>query len=117
MIGDDLKKKYLNQINELLDLSHKNFFEDIQEIIRKQYKHISDEDVEEVTKYVEGFVECCTGYGDILANEFKAPYLPKGDKYEREIREYIEKCKDKYPGIEERYIEGIFSTVCWLANR
>lgn len=114
---DVMKQRYLTQINELIDLCTGNFCEDIQEVIKEQCKNISDEDAEELKQYVEGFVKCCIDYGDILASEFKVPFLLRDDESERKIRKYIEKCKKEYPAIEEEYIERIFSTVCWLANR
>ena len=85
---DVMKQRYLTQINELIDLCTGNFCEDIQEVIKEQCKNISDKDAEELKQYVEGFVKCCIDYGDILASEFKVPFLLRDDESERKIRKY-----------------------------
>lgn len=112
-----MKQRYLEEINRVLDLSKRNFFHDIEEVIRGQFNDLSDEEIGELKQYIEEFVKCCTDYGDILANKFKVPFLLRDDKSKQEIEKYIAECRKKYPGIEERHITGIFSTVCWLTNR
>ncbi len=114
---DNLDRRCLEQINELLDSSQLNFFQDIPDIVRERFSDINGEDIEEFRNYVKEFVECCIEYGDILANQFKVPFLPRDDRSKREIGKYIVECQKKYPEIEEKHIRGIFSTVCWLANR
>ncbi len=100
-----------------MDLSQLNFFDDIEDVVRKQISDINDEDIEEIRQYIKEFVEYCIKYGDILADEYKVPFLPEGDKYKREVEKYIVECQKKYPEIERRHIICIFSAVCWLANR
>ena len=110
---DNLDRRCLEQINELLDSSQLNFFQDIPDIVRERFSDINGEDIEEFRNYVKEFVECCIEYGDILANQFKVPFLPRDD---RSKREYCRMPKEVSRNRGKTYKRN-FSTVCWLANR
>ena len=53
----------------------------------------------------------------IVAAKYKTPFLPKGEDAQKEISEYESECRKQYPEIDAEKIKGVFSTVCWLANR
>lgn len=112
-----MDKRFLEQINELLDSSERNFFSDISDIVRERFLDSNEKEIEEFKKYVDEFVECCTGYGSRIANDCKTPYMPRDDSGKRTIEKYIAECRKEYPEIEEKHIRDIFFTVCWLTNR
>ena len=66
-----MDKRFLEQINELLDSSERNFFSDISDIVRERFPDSNEKEIEEFKKYVDEFVECCTGYGSRIANDCK----------------------------------------------
>ena len=52
-----------------------------------------------------------------ILDKYKTPFLPKGEDAQKEISEYESECRKQYPEIDAEKIKGVFSTVCWLANR
>ena len=76
-----------------------------------------DKEIKEAEEYLHSFYECCLKYADIVAAKYKTPFLPKGEDAQKEISEYESECRKQYPEIDAEKIKGVFSTVCWLANR
>ncbi|MBQ2800783.1 MAG: hypothetical protein IJF03_05275 [Lachnospiraceae bacterium] len=114
-----MKDKLLENINELFDsynLVGGNSKKNIDKM-KQMMPDITEEDVKEVLDYLEGFYRYCSKYGDKLADKYKAPCLPWNDEAEKDIKEYVLLCQEKYPEIDEEHIRELFSTICWLANR
>ena len=115
----DVNKKFLEHINELFDSNDLfgNAEKNIYILLKNKFPDISEEDIAEFRSYLHGFYEYCVKYGDILADKYKTPFLPKDDEVEKEIAEYVSECQKQYPDIDSKHIISIFGTVCWLANR
>ena len=89
----------------------------IRSSIITRFPDISDKEIKEAEEYLHSFYEYCVRYADIIADKYKTPFLPKGEDAQKEISEYVSECRKQYPEIEAEKIEGVFSIVCWLANR
>lgn len=111
----DIVLKNINELFDSYDLFSRE--ESTIEKTKELIPDISEEEMRELLEYLKGFYDFCVVYGDKLAVDYKVPFLPHGDKAEREIKEYTALCREKFPEIDEEHIRELFSTVCWLANR
>ena len=110
----------LEQINDLFDpydLFSSRGKNNIRSSIITRFPDISDKEIKEAEDYLHSFREYCLKYADIIADKYKTPFLPKGEDAQKDISEYVSECRKQYPEIDAEKIEGVFSTVCWLANR
>ena len=115
-----MKDVFLARINDLFD-SYDLFSSSgkmrTREKIKVAFPNIEKEDLEEIEAYLDGFYDNCVDDACALADIFKVPFIPSDDESKAEVKEYITKCREKYPEIDERHIEALLSTVCWLQNR
>lgn len=114
---NNIISEHINECFDSYDFFGSNGKEKIHNSIKTKYPDISSEEIKEIEEYLDLFYICCVEYADILAEKYKTPFLPKGEEAQKEISKYVYECQKKYPIIDEKHITGIFSTVCWLANR
>ena len=110
----------LENINDLFDsydLFSSSGKKNIRSKVLTRFPDISDKEIKEAEDYLHSFYEYCLKYADMLADKYKTPFLPKEEDAQKEISEYVSECRKQYPEIDAKQIEGIFSAVCWLANR
>ena len=105
----------INDIFDSYDLFGREY--KITENIHAKYPEISENELQNIMDQLKEIYDFCTGYGQVIADKYKMPFLPKTDEAVLDINEYLGICKEKYPEINDDKILGIFSTVCWLSNR
>ncbi|HHX56938.1 MAG TPA: hypothetical protein GX710_02855 [Clostridiales bacterium] len=110
-------KQNINEIFDSYDLFSYNGRKKTRERICVSNSNISESEIESTLKYLDDFYRYCIEYGQIIADKYKTPFLPKSDEAKAEINKYLDLCKEKYPEIDDDKIIDIFSTVCWLSNR
>lgn len=115
-----MDKEIIEHINELFD-SYDLFSgtgrKKVSDSIKRRFPNIAKERIKELEDYLDEFYKYCVEYADVIANKYKTPFLPKYEEAQKEIAEYVRECKKQYPQFDEQKVIGIFSTVCWLANR
>jgi len=109
--------EHINDLFDSYDLFSSTGKKRIRSSIITRFPDISDKEIKEAEEYLHFFYECCLKYADIVAAKYKTPFLPKGEDAQKEISEYESECRKQYPEIDAEKIKGVFSTVCWLANR
>ncbi|MCM1181473.1 MAG: hypothetical protein NC347_14555 [Clostridium sp.] len=110
----------LEQINDLFDsydLFGGSGMKRIRDNVKKKIPDIGEEYIKELEDYLNGFYNYCIKFGELLADKYKTPFLPGNEQAQKEIAEYVIECQRQYPEIDEEHIVGVFSNVCWLANR
>lgn len=115
-----MQKKILENINELFssyDLFSYSGTIRNREKMKTKMPDITEVEMTELEAYLKSFYKDCIVYGNRLADKYKVPFLPNSDEAKSEIDEYVKLCQLKYPQIDEKHIQEVFSTVCWLANR
>ena len=109
--------EHINDLFDSYDLFSYRGRTTIRDTVKTNFPDISDIKLEEVENYLRSFYEYCLKYADIIADKYKTPFLPKEADAQKEISEYVSECQKQYPEINSEKIKGVFSTVCWLANR
>ena len=115
-----MKDEYFSRINNLL-FSDDSFSwlgsERAREKVKAAFPDVEKEEVEEIAEYLNGYYEYCVDNAVALADKFKVPFIPHDEEGKAEAAEYIAKCRERYPKVEERHAKGILNTVLWLSNR
>ena len=85
--------------------------------LKSRFPEVSEDDISELKAYLKGFFQYCVKYADIIAEKYNTPFLLHNEEAKKEISDYVKKCQEQYPEIDEKHITDFFSIVCWLANR
>ncbi len=109
--------KYINVLFDSYDLFSETGKNDIYNSIKRRFSNITEEEINEIKEYLNGFYEYCLNFANIIANKYKTPALPKNEEAKTEIAEYVKECQKQYPEFDDKHIIEFFSTVCWLSNR
>lgn len=114
-----MDKRILEKINDLLDSYDllESDREELREEVNSIIPDILDEEFNALAEYLDEFYEYCLKFGDILAEKYKLPFIPKSEEAKKETADYVSKVQKKYPEINEEHIVTVFSTDCWLTNR
>ena len=109
--------EHINDLFDPYDLFSYRGKQKIRNTIKAICVGISDQEIKEAEDHLDSFYNYCLKYADIKEKKYKTPFLPKEEEAQKEISEYVSECKKQYPEIDAKKIVGIFSNVCWLANR
>lgn len=109
--------EHINDLFDSYDLFSGTGIKKIYSSIKKNLPDLSEEEIKEITDYLDGFYKYCLNFADMIADKYKTPFLPKVEEAQIEIAEYTCECQKKYPEIDDKHIIDIFSVACWLTNR
>ncbi|MDE5947139.1 MAG: hypothetical protein K2G63_07540 [Oscillospiraceae bacterium] len=115
-----MNDRLLKNINDLFrpyDLFSNTGLERNRDKMKTVIPDITESEIVELENYLKEFYEYCSEYGNKLSVKYKLPFLPHSDEAEKDIKEYISLCQEKYPEIDSEHIQELFSTICWLSNR
>lgn len=87
------------------------------DLIREKYPESGESDLERIMEYLEEAEEFCTDVCCCFAECIDVPFVPSGEKYQRNVNRIVQVCQKRYPWMETEQIQELLNTVCWLSNR